>query len=45
MIFNLEGWLGPNAPYNVMGRDVDTDQDIPLLMLPQIQASAILFYR
>lgn len=45
VIFNLEGWLGPNAPYNVMGRDADTDQDIPLLMFPQIQASAILFYR
>ncbi|MBR6471462.1 MAG: hypothetical protein IKS83_06670 [Victivallales bacterium] len=45
VIFNLEGWLGPDAPYNVMGRDADTDQDIPLLLLPQIHASAILFYR
>ena len=45
VIFNLEGWLGPDAPYNVMGRDADTDQDIPLLRLPSIQSSAILFYR
>ncbi|MBO4620149.1 MAG: hypothetical protein J5654_08565 [Victivallales bacterium] len=45
VIFNLEGWLGPGAPYNVTGRNADTDLDIPMLVLPQIHASAILFYR
>ena len=45
VIFNLEGWLGPDAPYNAMGRDADPDQDLPRLTLPQIHASASLFYR
>ncbi|GEM_PF-3020247 len=45
VIFNPESWLGPGVPYNVMGRNPDTDQDIPKYTTPQIQGTALMFYR
>ncbi len=45
VISNMESWLGPGAPYNVMLRDADTDLDIPRAVLPQIKSSALNLYR